>query len=149
MTETTQLITTVTALIAVTVGPIVTICVSRRQIRASVVSSNRQQWINNLRDTIADFLAKIIMVRTLNARSHPDISTLPRLEEAMRLGNKIELLLNPKDADHAELAGLIGQLADPSTETDRDLDINGLNRRVVQVSQAILKREWDRVKHGD
>jgi len=45
---TTQIITTSTALVAVIVGPFVTMRVARRQIKASVVSANQQAWINAL-----------------------------------------------------------------------------------------------------
>ena len=111
MSEITQLVTASAAVLAVVVGPYITyriaghqirasIVSGTRQIKASVVSANRQVWINNLRDSIADFLAKATIAWSLNRSEHADDKSLPRLEEIIRLGIKIELLLNPIEPDH-------------------------------------------------
>lgn len=42
MNDTVSIITAATALLAVLVGPIISVHIARRQIRASVVSANRQ-----------------------------------------------------------------------------------------------------------
>jgi P pilus assembly chaperone PapD len=147
-----QIVTALTALVAVVVGPIVSIYVARRQIRASVVSNNRQQWIDNLRDTIADFLAKQLMVRSLSRQAHADESSIPRIEDVLRLVNKIELLVNPMEQDHAELVQLVCELGDAMNqekEKNKSFDVDPHVKRIVALSQAILKREWERVKRGD
>jgi uncharacterized membrane protein len=152
ITQIVQLITAATALVAVVVGPIVSVYVVRRQIRASVVSTNRQQWINNLRDTVADFVAKQTMVRTLNSKSHADDSSISRIEETVRLAHRIELLINPKEADHAALVELIFQMANTmnqQNEKNKSFNAGDCTERIVKLTQAILKREWDRVKRGD
>ena len=56
MSDIGSVIAAATALVAVVLGPIVSVYVVRRQIRATVVSTNRQAWINDLRNTIADWL---------------------------------------------------------------------------------------------
>ena len=43
-----SLVSALTALVASVVGPIVTVAVAKRQITASVVSSNRHRWISEL-----------------------------------------------------------------------------------------------------
>ena len=43
-----------TALAAVIVAPVVSFFTTRRQIRANVVSVNRQAWIDKLRDELAE-----------------------------------------------------------------------------------------------
>jgi len=147
-----QIITAVIALVAVIVGPIVSIYVVRRQIRASVVSGNRQAWINNLRDAIADYLTKQAMVRIFNSESYADSSSLPRIEETVRLANRIELLVNPKESDHAELVVLIGKMTstmNAQNEANKGFDVNAHSRKIIELSQSIFKREWDRVKRGD
>lgn len=47
------------SLITAIIGPMVALYVMRRQIRATVVSTNRQKWIDSLRDTIAELMAII------------------------------------------------------------------------------------------
>ena len=150
--EIAQITTAFTALLAVVVGPIVTVYVARRQIRASVVSNNRQQWINQLRDTIADLLAKQQMARTLNSNFHSDERSLPRIEDVTRLGYKIQLLINPNESDHATLADSIAKIINSmnmQNEQHSAFDIAKHAEQVLTLSQGILKREWERVKRGD
>ena len=65
MDEYIPIISVVIALFAVIIGPFVTLYIARRQIKANVLSPNRQQWINTLRDEISNYLA--IMARTASA----------------------------------------------------------------------------------
>jgi hypothetical protein len=46
-------VTACTALISAIVGPAVSYVVARRQIRASVISNNRERWTEALRDSVA------------------------------------------------------------------------------------------------
>lgn len=152
MSDWMQLITAITALVAVVVGPLVSIYVARREIRASVVSSNRQVWINNLRDTIAEFLAKHAVARNNNFLSHADESSLPRIQEIVWLNTRIELMINPNEADHARLAALISEMTNTigrSAAESKGANVNEQRAQVILLSQTILKREWERVKRGD
>ena len=66
----------------------------------------------------------------------------------------MKLLLNPKELDHQELVRLVA-----SASTQVQVAINGKQgnalklaeaaERVVEQSQIILKREWERVKKGE
>src|SRR4051812_7240766 len=47
--------------------------IAQRQIHAQVVSSNRQHWINNLRDTLADALAAVVVVSADTKQGKPNI----------------------------------------------------------------------------
>src|SRR6266566_8149872 len=51
--NTTAIISAATALIAVVVAPISAYLIAKRQITATVVSTNRQAWINQLRDHLS------------------------------------------------------------------------------------------------
>jgi hypothetical protein len=156
-----QFLTAVTAIIAVIIGPLLTRRqiksseeIARRQIRASVVSTNRQDWINTLRDALADFLSKEAMARTFNRLHHADAESLGRIQEVLRLNYKISLLVNSQESDHARLIGLIDKMTDsinganktPDELKQMDESINGLRNETVALSQLILKREWERVK---
>jgi len=52
-------VSALTALVASIAGPIVTLYVARSQFRVSVRSANRQRWIDEFRDLIANFCAEI------------------------------------------------------------------------------------------
>ena len=152
MNDLVAILAAATALAAVIIGPIVSLRIARRHIRASVVSANRQAWINMLRDSIADYLAKQAMARDLNVLEHADDSSLPRIEELIRLNTRLELLINPKEADHAELVDLICQMTstvNQQNEANKDFDVDAARKRIIDLWQTILKREWERVKQGD
>lgn len=154
MSDTVQFITAATALVAVMVGPAVSLWVARRQIRASVVSSNRQAWINDLRSSIAEFLAEVNLASSIKQAGGHDEKWIERMQKIMQLNHKIDLLINPKESDHANLANLIGEATNamagairPKADTSDEWDKR--NQRITELSQRILKREWDRVKLGD
>jgi hypothetical protein len=47
-------VTASTVLISAVTGPLVSYVVARRQIRASVISNNRERWIEALRDSVVE-----------------------------------------------------------------------------------------------
>ena len=67
--------------------------------------------------------------------------------------SKIELMLNPLERDHQKLNALMKQAVDqlrsplPAGGIEDRIEIIG--RDIIQVSQAILKRGWGRVKRGE
>ena len=141
-----------TALIAVIVSPIVSIYVAKRQIRASVVSTSRQKWIDSLRDQLAEFIAAAHVMglhRGLNMIETPEFNS--RLEQLRLIESKVLLLLNPNEADHKVLAATIGALI-PQLFGGDELSKRKVAKealpRITEQSQSILKREWERLKRG-
>ena len=53
-------VTACTALISAVVGPAVSYVVARRQIRASVITNNRERWAEALRDSVAEYVALLL-----------------------------------------------------------------------------------------
>lgn len=149
-----------TALAASIVGPIVTLRVARRQINANVLSTNRQKWIETLRDMVAELIS--LIVSALFIRSawkskwdkgrgplREDKALLIKLERIVLAESKIRLLLKPTDVDHQQLDRAIETAikrlkAEDSLDSDTEADIETITR----LSQVILKREWERVKLG-
>ena len=55
-----SLISACTALVASIVAPFVTLSVARRQFNATVLSANRQKWIESLRDLLAELISLFV-----------------------------------------------------------------------------------------
>ena len=153
MTIEPAVISAITALVAVIASPIVSIYVAKRQIRASVVSANRQKWIDQLRDCLAELLTAL---RFLNLRRDGSVALaqhewVERFQRAFQLSSKVSLLLNPNETDHRALHAMLreagGLLLDNAD--DRSEKLVAITERILEQSQAILKREWERVKRGD
>jgi len=151
-------ITALAAIVGVVIGSIVSFLIAKQQFKATVISANRQQWINNLRDCIADFQtkAKIALVETSLAMNKEAAvaANVMNHDEALKgmrfLINKVALLLNPNETDHSEFVLLIKQLEDHCINGDpnnREVE-EKLQDSITSTGQKILKREWERVKRG-
>ena len=97
------LLSAATALIAVIVGPIVTFRIARQKIKADTVASNRQEWINTLRNELSEFIAVITSVGVFR----PGGMGAQEVHRQTRIAAKIQLLLNPTEPDHQELIGVV------------------------------------------
>jgi len=149
MTIDSTTISAVTALVAVVVSPFVSVYVAKRHIRAAVVSANRQAWINQLREALAELVTGL---RFLNLRSQgldAQEQWVERYQRTFHLTSKIALLLNLAEADHKELHATIKQAGELLAGTVDDEKLFAVTDRILELSQAILKREWERVKRGD
>ncbi|MCG6410112.1 hypothetical protein K6U17_12825 [Vibrio fluvialis] len=147
-------VSAVTAFVAVVVGPLVSIVVAKKQINASVVSTNRHTWINRLRDELATLVG--IVHHLPNAHANGSVSTNDAIAEYGRFAEKfqvIKLLINPKETDHQELIRLIESADKKLIESINKKQANAsefeaAGQRIVAQSQIVLKREWERVKNG-
>lgn len=149
----TEIITALAALCAVILGPLVSIYVVQRQTRATVLSGNRQQWINNLRDELALMVSETTKFGNLAiSGTTSDKEVQNQIVMLDRLRTKIRLMLNPYEEDHRNLNLLIGQgLALVSTTALHKKPnfpeiIADNNEKIINLSQEILKTEWKRVK---
>ena len=155
-----SMVSAATALVASIVGPLVTLSVGRRQFAASVLSANRQRWIEQLRDLLAEFVSQLGAVWVIRATWQgewnkglaPIAADPARLEKMQRLllvQSKIRLMLNPTEADHQELYAAIEASLQRLREERSDEDETAADvEHIAKLGQAILKREWQRVKTG-
>jgi hypothetical protein len=155
-----SVISAATALVASIVGPLVTLSVGRRQFAATVLSTNRQRWIDMLRESLAELVSQLATVSVIKATWQEkwdkgigpiaaDPCRLEKLQRLVLVQFRIRLLLNPAEADHQELYRAI-ELSierlreERSVEEETAADVETISK----LGQAILKREWQRVKSG-
>lgn len=155
-----SLVSACTALVASIVGPLVTLAVAKRQFNATVLSANRQKWIETLRDMLAELISLLVAAVTIKAMGKikwdrglgpisSDPALLQKLERIVLVQWKIRLLTNPNEPDHLDLNQLIDRAfkrlqAEGTEDEATESDIENITR----LGQAILKREWARVKRG-
>jgi hypothetical protein len=63
-----SLVSACTALVASVAGPLAMLRVSRRQFDATVLSSSRQRWIDQLRDLLAELMSQLAGLSVLKTR---------------------------------------------------------------------------------
>lgn len=156
-----SVISACTALVASILGPLVTLSVAKRQFNASVLSANRQRWIETLRDMLAELISLLVSALVVKetwqgpwergghsvVAGNPEL--LAKLERIVLVQHKIRLLLNPNEDDHVRLY----QTIDIAFKRLRDEGLSDAEsaadvETIVNLSQSILKREWQRVKAG-
>lgn len=125
--------------------------VARRQISASLISGNRQAWINNLRDAIAEFQAVLYQLGFRGAHSYDRAKDDEWTQKAMHLRSRVALFINPVEAVHGELLLQMDHalsVAYSSGEAGRQ-EMTKVQSAITETAQRLLKQEWERVKIGE
>lgn len=140
----------VVAALAVLFGPLISWWTVSRQVGSSLEIANkqiiapmRQAWINNLRDILAELFSSThhYYLAGFDERSDKEYQRLELLEQ------KIQLMLNPKEADHIQLEKVIRRMISAvESGKDGDRDFTRVRPEVVELSRQILKREWNVVQ---
>lgn len=118
--------------------------IAQLDFRKSVLSTNRQAWINDLRELISELIS-ILLSYTTNEKDEADQRKLNFLLL------KVELMLNPeKDNDFiVSLHKLQKSLVQLSIGRKEYVDIEKDVFEVKNHTKKTLKNEWERVKKGE
>lgn len=135
------------------VGALVAYLVARQQFKATVLSKNRQEWINKLRDFLAEYEAILYNVYAdfnLGGVLRSKDEGLSDLRRANLILSQVKLMINPKEDDHVALVALMHELHNAATynQDQKSKEFAKFDEEYVTLSQSILKREWERVKKG-
>ncbi|HOI29912.1 MAG TPA: hypothetical protein PLZ15_09170 [Melioribacteraceae bacterium] len=121
--------------------------IAERALKSQVLSGNRQDWINTLRDALSEFLSILFMISQAKLSKEND---LEKSETLLLLRFKISLLLNPQEDDHRQLDTFLDQgikyLSAISKKEEPNRQFSEIKSDIITLSQTILKREWERVK---
>ena len=154
------LVSASTALVASIVGPVITLKVARRQFSATVISGNRHKWIEALREDLAELISLLATALVVKSKwkdnweqgrgpLNAEPTLLDKFERIVLAQSKIQLLINPGDADHQRLGEAIDIAAGRlRSEEAQDIETEADIRTIVGLAQSILRREWQRVKLG-
>lgn len=135
------------------------------QSKAEALAKNRQEWINSLRSSISSFIASAMELYSVNlilqtptgivqetsndtieaANLHRSILSKHAAVkgQARRYLAHIELHLNLNEYDSVELVKIARDLYQAS---DNQGNVYLLSDRLIEASQLVLKKEWERVK---
>lgn len=143
-----SIVAAVTALVAVAVAPFVTIRASITQ----MLGPMRQAWTNSVRDTVAEYTAKIdtgspqtgaILATDNNLRHASVMKRLEHQQLVYQLKSKIVLLINPNEFNYVELTWLV-ESAYMCYLTGRNSSV--AIRALLDHTETVLKGEWNVVK---
>jgi hypothetical protein len=152
MTETVALISAVTALCAVLLGPLVSLWSEKNRMRVAVLSANRQSWINELRNLIAEFMSLVGYLNATRDSDEPRSERNTKMERLLLVHSKIGLLINPKEEDHKSLMVELQKIVNASITSKDESTTATVKTGLAQlhrIAQTVLKREWERVKRAE
>lgn len=144
-----QTVTAWAALLAALLGPLAGYLAARHQSHRSVVSVNRQKWVDELREEIADFLGQVSEMEPMLKMLGKTKDEIPGLTDLITQSGvliaRIELRLNPLENDHKEL---LGQLKECVRIAAQGGDLYAARTEALIRAKRVLKREWQVVKAG-
>ena len=130
---------------------VITYVIAKKQIVNSGVTQFRQKWIDDLRNSISIFIAQAEMISMLDFDD--DKQYFENFQDLSQMQNKIELMLNPLEEDHnqlIEIANKIREIIHDENIDDDELE-EVLNKKIdelLDISKAVLKKEWIVIKQG-
>jgi hypothetical protein len=100
------------------------------------IADSRQKWINKVIDTLSEHHA-ILMTK-------PDDQPLPpdEIKKLAALRTKLEILLNPEEADTIALLKTIDEIEQCGNFIERQVH----DEQMVSTARRLLKTEWVRIK---
>jgi endonuclease/exonuclease/phosphatase (EEP) superfamily protein YafD len=119
------------------------------ELRAQVLTKNRQEWINDIRNTLAHFIVSTHRCRN-SLMVTPEKRDLDRIgsnvDEAWLHLTRLRLLINSKENDHRDLVEKANLMFDMIQKDGGQPSLMEVERDLLVKGQEILKREWERVK---
>lgn len=125
--------------------------------RLKARAENRQKWIDEIRETFR------LLIENMPLTGDEDTVSNQKKNVYRAQHGKLELLMNPSERDHRALMALIRHIYGlPNVPIDeiprKELDIAKLDpatsadfvklkSQMIRLSNVVLKREWERVKH--
>ncbi|MDQ3435255.1 MAG: hypothetical protein M3481_11350 [Actinomycetota bacterium] len=108
----------------------------------NTVTAERVKWITKVRENVATLCAPCD--QWIYHKTQDSTSELQKQIETKKI--EIRLQLNPNDPEDNEITRLLDRL--PSwTQSATPAEYRALQAELVQATQAMLKREWDKVKN--
>jgi F0F1-type ATP synthase membrane subunit b/b' len=132
----------------------------RKKVRADILSRNRQDWINSLRNELSELISSAnTLVQNhalLSALAMPDANAdserkLIYSEITKERGilhrhkAKIELLLNPTEPHSIEIVKKMDELTNKVNDFTI-MTVESITESIIELGQTVLKTEWERVK---
>ncbi|PAU92945.1 hypothetical protein CK503_14765 [Aliifodinibius salipaludis] len=128
--------------------------IAEMSFNANVISTNRQNWINQLRSLVSEFIGLGVFIGAALNNPHETNAqeVTEKTERLHTLKGQINLMLNPNEPKSEELSDLVEKFYGSAINNDNpvsSLNLNSIKESIIETLQKILKEEWERVKKGE
>jgi hypothetical protein len=135
------------ALLGVAVSSAIALRIALRNLHKDARSRSRQEWIVELRGTVARLLARLDAYSEAKLRG-TDVERRAIQAELALLKHQIALLLNVNKEPHAALLNLTSELCKRTNSTGVEYDHAEDRDRLVVVTRQVIDTEWNKAKNG-
>lgn len=129
---------------------LITYLIAKKQITNAGVTQFRQQWIDNLRNSISDYISKAeFLLLEIKTNQRNDHNLIVIYQELLKLRYKIDLMLNPSEDDHKKIIDFLVKIRNGIYDTN--VTVSALQTEISQLNEftkKVLKKEWNVVKSG-
>jgi len=127
----------------------ITYFIARKQLVNSGVTQFRQQWINDLRNSISLFITEAEIIAMIDMSD--DKLYFEHFRELSQMSTRIALMLNPNEEEHESLNRCVEKIRDvihneKISEEKLGKKLNKNIDELLIVAKQVLKKEWVRVK---
>ena len=138
----------------VIIGSVSSYYIAKRQFKSTVIATSRQAWIDSLRESVSEFQGILVtlnfFIDTMKVfdeekqKEYKDV-----IQKTAYLRSKINLYLNVNDEiDHGKLSKLTKDALTCLAKKDLD-QLDNTVTEINNITQRILKNEWEVVKKGE
>lgn len=120
------------------------VIITKRQIRASTISTSRIKWIDELRNDLARLMTLQILVRTLRTNTE-EPKRLEYMYEMTGLLSKMLLLLDSTIPLHSKLGDAIKALY-YKVNVEQIVPDHAMYKAIYDTAQDVIKEEWSKIK---
>lgn len=118
--------------------------------KATINTKNRQEWINELRHTVSQFLSHSLqLIPTVGIKFVTETEKSAFYEKLVYSKTKIELLTNPNKPEQKELLDSIEQLLVQVSKKKEDFNLDEFKAardKTLDVSRKLFGIHWDKIK---
>lgn len=119
--------------------------IAAKQIRSSIVSANRQKWLDAVRDDVAGFVAEFDLARATLPTSRLPGERAEKTKNLRMLYTRVSLRLNPDRPEQKAIIDCLDRLVTDVVASDTDQQLIALTKATQQLARSV----WRQVKSGD
>lgn len=139
------------AVVGALIGGIISYLITKIQIRATIISASRREWISLFRDIVSKFLSKVAFLNDSLILPQADRERIA--QEIFYLHSQIHMLVNQTEPPIQSFINNIEEIFNEAVpkigHPNVDIaKISSLRDKIIGQMQVILKNEWIRVKKG-
>lgn len=146
MTAVAALLSSLTALVAVFIGPIITARVQQRQ----MVAGMREKWIYDLQQTLSELIGTAESASSVLVQAREVSEPLQeKYDSLVRLEGRAKMMLDPKDQNHRDLQvkleEMIALVNNPSIQSTKKMQqMRGMSQAIIPTCQSVFSKAWDK-----